>query len=98
MIGVVASTGSILVTGSVTVTDTITAIPTDNLDNRKAIAVFNNSNNTVYVGGSTVTTTTGYPLQPFGSLPFDVSEGADVYGICDTGLTADVRFLEIDNG
>lgn len=96
--GVVDATGSIFAYGAITVTDAATKIPTTNLDNRKAITIFNNSSSeTVYIGGSSVTTSTGYPLLPYQGLPFDLGSGGQLYGICNTGKTASVRYLEIDN-
>ena len=98
IIGVTDATGSDLAFGAVTVTATATAIPTTPMNNRKAISVRNwDSSNTVYIGTSTVTTATGYPLQPYESFPFDVSQGLALYGICDTGLTAEIRYVEINN-
>lgn len=51
-------------TTAATVTGTVTPLPTYGvLDNRRAIIIFNNDeNNTVYVGGSDVTATTGLPI------------------------------------
>ena len=98
IIGVTDATGSVFANEAVTVTDTATKLPTTNLENRKAITVFNNSNtNRVYLGGSGVTVATGYPLLPYQGLPWDLSSGAQLYGICDTGKTADVRVCEVDN-
>lgn len=98
IIGVTDATGAVFANEAVTVTDTATALPTTNLSNRKAITVFNNSNlNRVYLGGSGVTTANGYPLLPYQGLPLDLSDGAQLYGICDTGKTADCRVLEVDN-
>ena len=99
IIGSIAATGSTFATGSITVTATATKIPTTNLDNRKAIIVRNmDSSNRVYLGNSGVTASTGFPLIPLEALPFDLSEGAQLYGICDTGQTVEVRYLEVDNG
>jgi len=90
-------TGQIFKTTQVTVTNTATALPTDNLDDRKAVSVRNWSNSiTVFVGGADVTTANGYPLQAYESLPFNMSQGADLYGITASG-TADCRVIEVDN-
>jgi len=100
IIGVLDSTGLDFTTGSVTVTTTATAIPTTPMSNRKAITVFNMSQSAgeiVYLGNSSVTTATGYPLQPYQGLPFDLGSGAKLYGIVASG-TIEVRTMEIDNG
>ena len=98
IIGVTDATGSAFATTAVTVTATATKLPTTNLDNRKAISVRNfDASNKVYLGNANVTTATGYPLLPYESLPFDMSQGAQLYGICETGQTADVRVMEVNN-
>lgn len=97
--GIMDATGRVFTTGAISVTDTATEIPTLTLENRKAIIIRNwDTDNYVYVGGSGITASTGFPLLPKESLPFDLSDGAQLYGICETGLTAEVRYLEIDNG
>ena len=99
IIGVLDVTGSGFVCGSITVTDVATALPTTNMANRKAISIRNWSDgNMIYIGSKSVTTATGFPIYPKETQPFDLSSGAVLYGICDTGLTADVRFIEVDNG
>lgn len=98
IIGVTDATGSAFAHSAVTVTASATPIPTTNLGNRKAITIFNMSElNIVYIGGSGVTTANGYPLERRQGLPFDLSSGAVIYGICESGKTAEVRILEIDN-
>lgn len=99
IIGVLDATGSKFEVGYVTVTDIPVRIPDHNLRNRKAITLFNNDfNNIVKIGNSNVTFALGYPLLPKQGLPFDLGDGAQIYGICDTGKTADVNYLEVDNG
>lgn len=98
IIGVTDATGSTFQATAVTVTDVATKLPTVNLDNRKAITVFNASNtNWLYLGNSDVTTATGYPVLPYQGLPFDMCAGAQLYGICETGKTATIKVLEVDN-
>jgi hypothetical protein len=99
IIGVTDATGTTFAVNAITVTDAATKIPTSNLDNRKAISIRNFDNtNTIYIGNSNVTTATGFPILPYESLPFDLSNGANIYAICETGKTASVRTIEIDNG
>ena len=98
VMGVLDATGSNFNVANITVTSTATAIPSSKLENRKAISIRNNSDSvTIYLGESGVTTATGYPVLPKEQMSFDLGTGASIYGICDTGLTADVRYIEIDN-
>lgn len=61
------------------------------LANRRIILVVNNSSNTVYLGGSAVTTATGVPLGKHNSVEVECSTG--LYAIAATG-TNDIRILE----
>ena len=98
IIGALDPTGRAIAYGSVTVTQVATKIPTTNLTERKAISIRNYSNNNIFLGGNnSVTTSTGYPLLPYESLPMDVNANANIYGICETGKTAVVKYIEIDN-
>lgn len=98
IIGILDATGSGFTVNAVSVTATATKLPTTNLDNRKAMIIRNFSkDNIIYIGDSAVTTTTGFPILPYESIPFDINAGANLYAICETGLTADVRTLEVDN-
>lgn len=97
--GVTDCTGTIFSHNAVTVTATATKLPSTNLTNRKAITLFNMSEtDIVYLGNSDVTTANGYPLERRQGLPLDLSTGAQIYGICESGKTAEVRVLEVDNG
>lgn len=96
-IGTLRPSGKNLGYGTITVTATATAIPTTPLADRKAIMIRNwSSDNYIYIGDASVTSSTGFPLLPKESLPFDITAGALIYGICETGKTAEVRYLEID--
>jgi hypothetical protein len=98
IIGVIDATGNIFKASQITVTDVATLIPSANLSNRKAVSILNYSNvNWIYIGGSDVTVGTGYPIQPYQGIPFDLGSGSQLYAICETGKTADVRILEVDN-
>ena len=97
VIGTIDATGVNIAHGAVSVTTTATKIPTTNLANRKAIVVRNcHATEKLYLGGSGVTTANGYWLNPTESLSFDLSAGAQLYGICATG-TVEVRYIELDN-
>lgn len=72
-----------------------TAAPSSLLTNRVTITMFNNSNDTIYIGGSTVTTSTGLPLLPSASFSDNVGASA-YYCISSTtdGGTSNLRVLE----
>ena len=99
LIGSLDVTGSVFAPTAITVTENATALPTTNMDNRKAISIRNwSSGETIYIGNNNVTSATGFPIRAQEALPFDLSSGAKVYGICETGKTADCRVIEVDNG
>lgn len=82
-----------IVAGSTNVTSTATAIPSTAATGRKTIMVKNAGEVTVYLGGSTVTTATGYPLDAGEEKAFDMDELVVLYGITAAG-TAAVKSLE----
>ena len=87
--------GSGVVASVVTVTDTATLVPASASKNRQALLIQNNSDSIyIYVGHSSVTTSTGFKLHPNGSLPLNCHDGSKIYAICETGQTAEVRCLE----
>jgi len=99
IIGVIDPTGTVIVTGTITVTSTATKIPAYNCADRKAISIRNWSDTEiVYIGGAGVTVATGFPILPKESLPLDAGAGVQAYGICNTGKSAEIRYIEIDNG
>lgn len=82
---------------STTVKTTLTSLPGYGvLDNRRAIVFYNNSDDTtVFIGGSTVTTDTGLPIEAKSFSPsFDSGPLQKWYGVTSAG-TADVRCVEI---
>lgn len=97
--GIIRPCGAELVHNAITVTDSATAIPTVNQVDRKAISVRNwSGSEKVYLGNSGVTTANGFPILPYESLPLNIADGGDVYGICETGKTAEIRYIELDAG
>jgi hypothetical protein len=95
----IEASGSTIAYGAITVQATPTKIPTTNLTERKALSIRNFHKTTkAYTGGSGVTSSTGFPLLPYESLPFDISQAVNVYGICETGQTAEIRYIELDQG
>lgn len=76
----------------ITVGAIATKLPTTPLASRLTLLVFNNGSTTLFLGSSTVTTSTGMPLNPNSSLSFAIESGVDIYGI--TSSSTDVRLLE----
>lgn len=84
-------------TQAITVTSTITAIPTNALANRRTLIFYNNSNQNVELGGSTLTYGQGLPILPGTySPPLDAGARLPIYAIVASG-TADVRVGEISD-
>lgn len=69
----------------VTVTDSATSIVTAD---RHAVTVKNLGTVPVYVGAATVTTSTGYPVNPGESLAADIYSASALYGIVASGTCA----------
>lgn len=83
-------------TTSTTVGQTLTKLPGyGQLFNRRAIQIYNNSANTIYIGGSDVTTANGIPV-PASSYSNIIDAGYNmiVYGIASTNGN-DIRVLEV---
>lgn len=80
---------------SITVTDVATRlIQTD--PTFRPVWLYINSNETVYVGDSTVTVANGFPLIKHGApLQGSLGPGQDLWAICETGKTSDVRIFTI---
>lgn len=79
---------------AITVGTTPTPLPDEVLAYRRSLVVYNNSNQTLYVGGSDVSTTNGMIVPATSYSPaFDSGPKMIVYGIVATG-TANVRTLE----
>ncbi len=87
--------GSIKTT-SATVGSTLTKLPTyGQLFSRRSVMVYNNSANTIYIGGSDVTSSNGMPVPANSYSPIlDCGYNMILYGIAATGSN-DVRVIEI---
>ena len=68
-------------------------LPASALSGRILLIIFNNSTDIIYIGGSDVSTSNGYPIYPHSSLSLTVEDTAVVYGV-SAGATSDVRLLE----
>ncbi len=82
---------------NITVGTSATPLPDEVLASRRSLVIYNNSSQTLYVGGSDVTTTNGMPVPASSYSPaFDAGEKMVVYGIV-ASTTANVRTLEISD-
>lgn len=79
-----------------TVAGTAVAIPTTALAGRENIAIYNvtNATETVWIGGSGVTSANGFPLTSSSpAISIDIDDSVIIYAISD-GSNVDVRTLE----
>ena len=77
---------------------TAVPLPTTSLDERKSLAVSNQSGATIFIGGTTVTggAAKGYPVLNQGEIAMDASDRVVVYAYNDTAATlSGVYVLEI---
>jgi hypothetical protein len=79
----------------ITVNTSATQVPGTNLSNRRALLVYNNSSNIIYLGGIGVTISDGMPLPPGAYSPtFNFSDTMNLYAIA-AEVDNDVRVLEL---
>lgn len=82
-----------IVTSTTTVGTTAVPIPATARTGRRAIMVYNNGSNIVYLGNSAITTSIGYPLTAGAEKSFDLSDEVVLYGRTASG-SSDVRSME----
>lgn len=82
-------------TAAVTVGTSATPLPSNPLEYRRALVVHNNGGNTIFLGDSSVTTSTGIPLAAGEKIAFDIQNNPNVvvYGVA--GADTDVRIMEL---
>lgn len=80
------------VTTAVTCSTSATPAPSSALTGRTTLTLLNNGTSTIYIGGSTVTTSNGLPLLPGASFTDDVANSS-YYCIVASG-TGELRVLE----
>lgn len=84
-------------TTAVTVTSAVTSLPTSNLTYRRSLIVYNNSANTIYIGGSDVTVNNGLPVPASSySPPVDAGMNMDLYAVAASGSN-NVRVFEVSS-
>jgi len=84
-------------TSAVSVNDTVggVAIPTSNLTARKRVLIQNLGNKAIWIGASGVTIASGVRIAAGGNWETEAGPAIAFYGIANTGVTADVRILEL---
>lgn len=65
------------------------------LAGRKYLKLYNNGNQTVYIGESGVTDATGFPLDPCSYLDLRAGASCDLYAIGATAAAQDIRIMEL---
>ncbi len=89
-----ASIGGRFVSTSITVgTSAAVLLPATAATNRRSMSIHNNGSEIVYLGGSNVTSTNGYPLAAGDSIPIDINANAKIYGRTSAN-SSNVRLLE----
>ena len=89
----------IVETTTQTLTTTLSKVPGyGELDGRRSLMIYNNdSSETIYIGGSDVTSSNGFPIPAKSYSPaFDAGPKMIVYGLTASS-TAEVRVLEMSN-
>jgi len=88
--------------GAVNVTDTATLILAANVQRQGILLVNADEDDTVYLGmDASVTVANGLPFYSNSSRQMDRGFGlwlGPIYGICDTGAAASVRYWEVTKG
>ena len=86
-----------LKTTSLIITDTPQAVPNTPLVNRNTMTVRVWGSNVVYFGDSTVSVAQGYPKMRDEEIFLDIRDNPSVelYAVCATGQTCEIRILEI---
>ena len=77
----------------ITLTGTATLLPAVPLSKRRTLNIFNNSNDIIYIGDSTVTTANGFPLYPHAAMDISIEDSVNIYGVSG-GTSSDIRILE----
>lgn len=78
------------------VTTSPTKVPTTPLEQRRSVSFYNDSDNTIYIGGVDVTVNNGFPvLAGSYSPPIEAGEHMIVYAVAES--SSNIRVLEVSN-
>ena len=75
-------TGSTVFSGQQSCTTSAVALPSQGLANGIVVTALSSNSSTVYVGGASVTTSTGYPLAAGQSISYALANVSSIYVIC----------------
>jgi len=80
---------------AVTVDGTAVRLPTQSLENRRALVLHNAGVGTLYIGSSTVTTSNGFPVLSGEKIAIDIqgNPNVEIWGV--SASTSDIRILEL---
>lgn len=70
-----------------------TPIPVNQSSEAGYVIIYNDGAGKIFIGGSTVNTDTGLPLEPQNGIVFEVSPTAKIYILSDSNAV--VRILEV---
>lgn len=84
-------------TSSLVVTDVPTAVPVTALTDRNTLSVRVWDDSTVYFGGASVTSASGYPKKKFEEISMDITDNPAVslYAVCASGESSIIKIMEI---
>jgi hypothetical protein len=87
-----------LKTSNIQLGSTVTAMPAVALVNRRALQMYNNGSNTIYFGGSNVSSSNGIPVSSgaFSDI-LAFGQNISVYAISGAGQNNDIRVLEVSD-
>lgn len=80
------------------VVENATVLPsgTGSLEGRRVIAIYNNDGtNAIFVGGSGVTSSDGYPIAAGTEKAFALAANLHIYAVAGAGNSVDTRIMEI---
>lgn len=80
---------------TITVGASATPLPLSPLEYRRALVVHNNGSSTIYLGGSTVTTSNGLPLLAGEKIAFDIQNNPNVVVYAIASTSVNVRIMEL---
>lgn len=80
---------------AITVTNSATPLPSNPLENRRALVVHNNGTSVIYLGASNVTTANGFPLAASEKIAFDIQGNPNVFIYAVSTTSVNVRIMEL---
>lgn len=82
-------------TGTITIGDTVTKVTPFPISDRASLSVRVWGSETVYFGRNDVTTMDGYPKFQYEEIIIDLKESTELWAICESGKTCEIRYFEV---